>query len=627
MPVTAFDTETHLIKAGCLTPRLVCGSFTESSERGAALLLTRDDSIRHFRKLLDTKAEIVGHNVAYDLAVFCAADASLIVPAFEILESRMVHDTQLRQMMIDNANGKLMFTTTAEGKKVKSSFSLQALTLRHTGTFIPKGADSFRMRYHELDGVPIEEWPAEAREYAEKDSEFTLAVFKAQEADSQYLEQEYTETQAAFALHLASCWGMRTDPAWVKEFHRKISKEYEEQVLIAKADGFIREDGTKDMAIIRAAVSKAFEGKPRQTEKGSISTDNETLSSSGHTGLQAVADAAGLQKLLTTYYPVLKAGTERPINPRYNPILETYRTSCREPNIQNLPRKGGVRECFVPREGWTYVFCDYDTLEMRSLAQVCLDLFGYSDMAVALKEGKDLHLLMAAELASCTYEEAEADYKDGEPRIAEMRQHSKPANFGFPGGMGAEKFVAYAKQYGIELTLDQAKALKHTFLTLYSEMRKYFEFCSNLIDKDTATQIRFVGSKHYRGDVMYTAVCNGFFQHLAAMGAKQAFWKVSKACYAEPESPLYGCRPVLFLHDEIGMEVPYTGKRASDAADELARVMIATMAEWIPDVPISCGPVMMRRWYKGARAVRQNGLLVPSCPMYEGGKTSWVADL
>jgi hypothetical protein len=576
---------------------------------------------------LEDKREIVGQNVAYDLAVFCAADPTLIDPVFEAVDSGRVHDTQLRQMMIDNAHGWLMYTTDAQGKKVKSSFSLQALVLRHANIYIPKGADTYRLRYHELDGVPLEEWPTEAREYAEKDSEFTLLVYQAQEEDCKYLKQEYTEVQAALALHLASVWGMRTDEIMVRLFKERLTKEYAELILIAQAHGFVREDGSRDMAAIRAAVSVAYEGKSKKTPKGAISTDNETLSDSGHDGLQAVADAAGIQKLLTTYCPVLESGTERPINPRYNPILETYRTSCREPNIQNLPRKGGVRECFIPREGWNFVFCDYDTLELRSLAQVCLDLFGYSDMAVALREGKDLHLLMASELASCTYEEAEADYKDDEPKIAEMRQHSKPANFGFPGGMGAEKFVAYAKQYGIEITVDQAKALKTTFLTLYSEMAKYFRFCSDLIDGETCTQLQFVGSEHFRGDVPYTAVCNGYFQHLAAMGAKQAFWKVSKAAYTDKQSPLYGCRPTLFLHDEIGMEVPYTGQRASDAADELARVMIKTMAEWIPDVPISCGPVMMRRWYKGAKAVRQNGQLVPSCPKHYDSKTKWVADL
>ena len=38
-----------------------------------------------------------------------------------------------------------------------------------------------------------------------------------------------------------------------------------------------------------------------------------------------------------------------PINPEFGSIKVTQRTSCRRPNLQQLPRKGGIRECFVPR--------------------------------------------------------------------------------------------------------------------------------------------------------------------------------------------------------------------------------------------------------------------------------------
>jgi hypothetical protein len=37
-----------------------------------------------------------------------------------------------------------------------------------------------------------------------------------------------------------------------------------------------------------------------------------------------------------------------------------------------------------------FAFCDYDTLELRSLAHVLIELFGHSAMAEALREGKDL---------------------------------------------------------------------------------------------------------------------------------------------------------------------------------------------------------------------------------------------
>jgi hypothetical protein len=54
--------------------------------------------------------------------------------------------------------------------------------------------------------------------------------------------------------------------------------------------------------------------------------------------------------------------------------------------------------------------------------------------------------------------------------------------------------------------------------------------------------------------------------------------------------------------------------------------MILAMQKWIPDIPISCKPVMVRRWFKGAEPVREGGVLVPSRPEKVDKKTKWVAD-
>jgi hypothetical protein len=142
---------------------------------------------------------------------------------------------------------------------------------------------------------------------------------------------------------------------------------------------------------------------------------------------------------------------------------------------------------------------------------------------------------------------------------------------------------------------------------------------------EVASRIRFVGTGLFRGKVPYTAICNGMFQHLAAIGAKHALRQVMIECYIDKGTALYGCRPILFLHDEIAIEIPYTGKEANDAAERLAEVMRDTMKKHVYHVPITCGPVMMKRWFKGAKPVRWNGLLVPSKPGTEKGK--WVADV
>jgi hypothetical protein len=55
--------------------------------------------------------------------------------------------------------------------------------------------------------------------------------------------------------------------------------------------------------------------------------------------------------------------------------------------------------------------------------------------------------------------------------------------------------------------------------------------------------------------------------------------------------------------------------------------MIERMSKWVPDIPIKASPAMFRRWYKGAKPVRIDKVLVPSRPVDKNGKVIWEADL
>jgi DNA polymerase-1 len=401
-------------------------------------------------------------------------------------------------------------------------------------------------------------------------------------------------------------------------------------IRVGKRKGeFVPEKVSKNMKAIFAKVRACFEERgedPPLTEKGQISTSRKTLKATDDPRLKLIADAGFTYKLLTTYVPVLERGTRVPINPRYNSPMETGRTSASSPNVQNPPRDGGVRECFIPRKGWVYAFADFKTLELCALSQVCLDILGKSTMAEAIRRGDDLHLSLAAQLLNIPVPEAKRRYEAGDPEVKGARQQAKVANFGFPGGLGVTSFLAYAEGVGLVISYDQAQELRSAWFATWPEMHLYFDHIAGLVEMhDQMTQLR---SGRVRGGVTFTQAANGYFQGLAADGAKEALWRVSKECYVDKKSPLYGCRPVLFLHDEIALEVPYSDPtRASAAARRLSQVMIEAMGVFIPDIPISAEPVMMRRWYKGGEAVTVNGLLVPSRPEKVDGKTKWVADI
>lgn len=643
MVVISADTETHLIKPGMPAPKLVC--WTE----GDGTILLRDAAIERAREILSGTEILTGANfVWFDLIVLCAEDETLIPLVFKAIDEGRIRCVQLRQMLIDNANGELKYTENELGEMKKQSFSLQNLVLRHLGKFIPKGHDTWRLRYNELDGVPLSQWPPDATAYAIGDSVDNQGVYDSQEAlvAPEGIPGENYQVKAHWFLALMSAWGVRTDRAGVEELKRLLGEDYEEQAKIAKKHGYMRAVGTRDMKKIKDAVvasCKRQGKKVKLTKTKQVSTERDVLKDSDDDGLKAVSKCVRIGKVLSTYVPALELGITVPINCRYNPILETLRTSCGKPNLQNPPRAGGVRECFVARPGFMFMFADYDRIEMLTLAQVCLDLFGYSHIAEAAHAGQDFHLAMAADILKISYEEVERRYEDGDEEIGGdngVRQYCKIANYGFAGGMGPHAFIAYAKGYGITIAFDDACKLHKGFRDKWREMHDYFKYCGALVGRgEDAQHIEFVRSGMVRGRVRYTAICNGFFQHLAAMGAKEAGYEVARECYtgktaAGAPSALYGCRPWLFAHDEIGAENPYTGKRASDAAYRMETVMEEVMQKWCPDVPIKASSVMHRRWYKGGKPKIVNGILLPSRPEKytnpadpEGKKkTRWIHD-
>ena len=637
----AFDTETHLIKftrregksmgTRMLAPRLVCGSWAEGNaaglvDRQGALLLLR-------RLLLDRTKLLVGHNVSYDLGVCCAEDPSMMRLVFEALLGGRVADTMLREKLICIAQGLVTvngkeFVTTPDGLK-PAAFHLAELSERYLGAHLEK-ENTWRLRYRELDGVPLEEWPEEAKNYPIKDATTTLQVYTKQNEFAGAIPNEAEQVRAAFALHLISMWGLRSDPEAVRQLRENLEMEQEETRRMLVLSGLIREDGSKDTKKIRARIEQELGEEATRTEKGAVQMTEEQMLATGHPDLVLLAKSLSGAKILSTYVPILEARADGPVGCRYDSLKATGRTSSSSPNDQNPPRKGGVRECYVPRPGCVFVSADYDTLELRAWAQACLDLVHESQMAEALRRGEDLHLSLAALIMGVSVGDAVQAYKQGSKEVEDWRQQCKIANFGFPGGMSARTFVEYCGAQGFVMTEEKARQLHEAWKERWPEHKAYFNHVQATLGATGEGTIEQLRSGRIRGGLSFCEAANSYFQGLAADGAKEALFRVQAECYANPtKTPLYGCRPVVFMHDEIIMEVPTD--RADAAAARLAQVMIEGMSKYIVDVPVTATPVAMRRWYKGAKPVRVDGVLVPSKPVHEdvNGKqvTKWIADI
>ena len=244
MALVAFDTETYLIEAGLLAPPLVCltlawtgapPEWVPAHDPAVGVLVERDDATGLTAALLTADAvtedlvrallreEAVGANTPYDLLVLAAHAPGALPDVFAALAAGRLSDVQVRERLILNSRGAL----------AHARVSLADLVYRYLGeepgraVLATKGPDTWRTRYAELDGVPLEEWPDAATAYALDDARLTLRVYLAQ-ADGPAevggypfrvatphgprIVTEDRELRAAWAFHLMSAWGLRTDP-------------------------------------------------------------------------------------------------------------------------------------------------------------------------------------------------------------------------------------------------------------------------------------------------------------------------------------------------------------------------------------------------------------------------------
>jgi DNA polymerase-1 len=623
MRLIGFDTETALIVPGLLAPPMTCLSFADQGKNQMGVV-DRHDGYRMMRDWLrDPEVKLIAHNAAYDVVVMCAEFPDLLPLFFDAYDAGRVEDTMLREQLLDIANGSFRWELdplTDEPIRRKS-YALGALVPGLNKT-------EWRTGYAKLRDVPVDAWEQGAVDYAVMDAVAALSLYKRQEQSKNApLADSAHQARAHLALHLMSAWGMRTDLERVEVLERTLEASTHQLAEELVATGLVRPDGRRNMAAIREVLTSSGITLS-YTPTGQIQTGSDALKAAAEVTpeLSLLVTYAEELKLLTTYVPALKQGVEFPINARYNPLVETGRTSCSKPNLQNLPRgkkdKDGVwhghahlvREAFVPRKGNYFVFCDYDSLEVRSLGQVLYETVGGTTLkeAYSANPNFDPHTRFAATVMGISEEDALAKKRAKDPELANYRQNAKAAVFGYPGGMGPKKMRDYAfKSYGIVMTEGEARALRENYFRWLPEIKVYHDRISRAVEAGPI-QITQLRSDRKRGGVGFSDCANGYFQGLAADGAKKALWEVARGCYVTKTSPLYGCRMVAFIHDEIGIEAPIG--QHHEAAVELERVMNEAMKWAMPDVPATSSPAVSERWYKGADAVLENGRYVPWRP-------------
>jgi DNA polymerase-1 len=109
----------------------------------------------------------------------------------------------------------------------------------------------------------------------------------------------------------------------------------------------------------------------------------------------------------------------------------TGRTSCTDPNLQNIPRPGDewsqpARDCFLAEEGWELLQVDFSQLELR----IAGDLSGDPELLGVYERDEDIHMIVARMVSKMMWSvEPDAVTK-------EQRAQVKPVVFGKLYGKG-----------------------------------------------------------------------------------------------------------------------------------------------------------------------------------------------
>lgn len=649
------DTEFAKYEEDNAAPPLACLTWWLPGDADASICHALDAS-RVFRGLaavaLKNSYTIVGNHIAADLCILMVHDPSLTPIIFELLDRGLVECTILAEKADDIARGT--YRAKIKGKYVDGKvvgYSLDQLVQHRLriGLGTSEG-EEYRVRFGEFIHLPLHMWPAPAVRYARIDAKAVGMLRDKQETDetndpaaSGYYVYANTpmQTRAAFGLALQRMKGIRTDPVQTTRMREKLTKQLEEATELLVKIGWVREghlmpkakrwkkpsvkEGEIKKYVVDLATKLGFDYKRTPSGK-EASLDAEAISMfPPDPKLNAYRSYIKAEKLVG-YTEILSTGFYHAIHSEPNTLVTNGRTSwgsdspdgaesAKTLNLQQQPTVAGMRDCFIPREGYYFWSVDYSTLELVGVAQVCLWMFKYSRLAELINSGADMHSLLGSMILNISYEEFLTRKGLGELLIKAVRELAKRANFGLWGGMGIKRFLQTLREaaaellidgidvaaFGIELTEEFAKHLKKLWLEMLPETREYFKNAqyvaegNGLIVEFITNRIRG-GLNEERG---YSETANDWFSSLCAYAAKESMYKIQRAFFCDTESPCFGNGwMTAFIHDEHFGECRIGTEHY--VVPEVKRIAQTTAQEVFPDVQLGCNEWIAARWRKEA---------------------------
>lgn len=319
-------------------------------------------------------------------------------------------------------------------------------------------------------------------------------------------------------------------------------------------------------------------------------TEEKTLKKSGHPFAKLLLEYREYETQVSTFgEPVLNQ--IHPVTGRVHAEFDQLGTdsgrfAASKPNLQQIPREGKFRGCFIPAPGNLMCVADWSQFELRILCFFAKD----RAMLAAFEAGRDLHSDTAARMYGLAYETVTKEHP--------ARADAKILNFALSYGMGP---TSLADDLGC--SVEEAKAKMGLYFDSYPEVARYLKAAAaeGVRKMETRTvagrRRRFhppEAGPDYRRKIasIERQAKNTPIQGSNADALKRAMIAVQRRLDEAGWAPgIVAC-----VHDEIVLEVGE--KDAPAAAAMLAEEMKKAGSFYLPGVPVKAEVSVADRWAK-----------------------------
>ena len=186
--------------------------------------------------------------------------------------------------------------------------------------------------------------------------------------------------------------------------HKELTKDYKDRIdiqygLIKRLVGDINLDSPKQLGELlytelKLPILKTTDNHTPSTDEGTLLLLAETkgLEKFQKEVLLSLVEYRKVAKLHNTYLKGIVTNgqlkEDGKLHCNFKQLTKTGRLSCKEPNLQNIPREGDIKEMFISSfPGGKLVKADYAQVELRLLAHYSND----KKLIKAFKDNRDIH--------------------------------------------------------------------------------------------------------------------------------------------------------------------------------------------------------------------------------------------